>query len=185
VGALRHAKKITQLPTALKNEKDTINDRQQPPCLLFLSLFYYTTMFSSKSVSFGDVQVREFPMILGDNPACSSGAPVSIDWDHVDEFTLTVNDAKSARSGRSKKTISVTKRAQMLMGSGYSIEDIAEAVLLIEEIKMNRFESSNSTNLGDRVHVLLKNTGKLPKGLMKGVLKLTKTKQNSLRARSA
>jgi hypothetical protein len=142
-------------------------------------------MSSSKSVSFGDVQVREFPMILGDNPACSSGAPVTIDWDHVDEFTLTVNDATSARGGRSIKTISVTKRATMLMGSGYSIGDIATAVVLIEKIKRNRFESSNSTNLGDRVHVLLENTGKLPMGLMKGVLKLTNMKQNSVQARSA
>ena len=33
-----------------------------------------------KCVAFGEVELLEFPQILGDNPACSGGAPVQLDW---------------------------------------------------------------------------------------------------------
>ena len=113
---------------------------------------------------------------------------MQIDWDHSDEFTLPLEVSSGGKSN-GKRTIPVSKRAQMLMKAGYSIEDIADAVILVEEIKQQRAESSQSTNLGDNFKVLLRNTGKLPMGLMKGVLKITgsstKSKQNSVQARSA
>ena len=31
-----------------------------------------------KKVRFGDIKLREYPIMLGDNPACSNGPPVSI-----------------------------------------------------------------------------------------------------------
>ena len=31
-------------------------------------------------VAFGDVTILEFPIILGDNPGCSGGAPITIGW---------------------------------------------------------------------------------------------------------
>ena len=33
-----------------------------------------------RSVAFGKIVITEFPIILGDNPAVTSGAPVTIDW---------------------------------------------------------------------------------------------------------
>lgn len=36
-------------------------------------------MATSKKVTFGDLTIIEFPIILGDNPACS-GCPITIDW---------------------------------------------------------------------------------------------------------
>lgn len=36
-----------------------------------------------KTVTFGTVQVREYLMCLGDNPACDSGPPLSLSWDYI------------------------------------------------------------------------------------------------------
>jgi hypothetical protein len=33
---------------------------------------------ATKHVSFGDLEVRKYPVILGDHPECSMGPPVSI-----------------------------------------------------------------------------------------------------------
>jgi hypothetical protein len=36
-------------------------------------------MAPSKQVTFGDLTIIEYPIILGDNPACT-GCPITIDW---------------------------------------------------------------------------------------------------------
>jgi hypothetical protein len=36
---------------------------------------------TTKHVRFGNVEIQTYPPILGDNPACMSGAPLSIGWD--------------------------------------------------------------------------------------------------------
>jgi hypothetical protein len=40
-------------------------------------------MTSSKQVTFGDLTIQEYPIILGDNPACT-GCPITIDWGKFD-----------------------------------------------------------------------------------------------------
>ena len=36
-------------------------------------------MSATKQVTFGDLTIREFPIIMGDNPACT-GCPITMDW---------------------------------------------------------------------------------------------------------
>lgn len=43
------------------------------------------TTFQKKKVRFSAVTIRDYDMTLGDNPFCSSGAPVSIDWTYQRE----------------------------------------------------------------------------------------------------
>jgi hypothetical protein len=39
---------------------------------------------SSLSVAFSTIEIRSFPVVLGDNPACdNNGPPLSIDWEHI------------------------------------------------------------------------------------------------------
>ena len=45
-----------------------------------------------KSVRFSDITVREYPMILGDNPAVSCGPPVTIDWQYSSEECLSIDE---------------------------------------------------------------------------------------------
>ena len=76
-------------------------------------------------------------------------------------------------------------RAQILLQSGYSIDEIAAAVLQVEYVQKQRAESLNTTGLGERVQLLIETTGKLPLGLVKGILRKSKPKPKTLQARSA
>lgn len=62
--------------------------------------------FSKKRVNFGDITVYEFPNLLGDNPAVTDGAPLTIAWKHVNVnvFTIEYNEfVKQKRPRRRKK----------------------------------------------------------------------------------
>ena len=57
------------------------------------------------SVSFSDVEVRSHEMILGDNPAVTSGAPVTIDWIPQGEasYKISVYEREVIRVTRRKR----------------------------------------------------------------------------------
>ncbi|KAL3925712.1 MAG: hypothetical protein SGILL_000219 [Bacillariaceae sp.] len=148
---------------------------------------------SAKHVAFGDLQIREYPLILGDNPACSDGCPISIGWKpqatyerNLDFYEYSKN---SKRKGKCRK-VSVQKRAQLLLGSGYSLEEIAMAVMLVDEAKKARSESLKAMGgFGERTKMLLESTGRLPKDLLTGMAGLLTVKpqssSKSITARSA
>jgi len=70
-----------------------------------------------KKVCFDDVQIREFAMIMGDNPAVSKGAPVQIDWkyQHEDAMDLEMFEhlRQPVRRHRKKLVLNARKRAKM------------------------------------------------------------------------
>lgn len=53
-----------------------------------------------KAVRFGTVELRVFPITLGDNPACTHGPPITIEWDHVAAETMPVDVWESNRQRR-------------------------------------------------------------------------------------
>jgi hypothetical protein len=58
----------------------------------------------SKSVQFSALQIRTFPMILGDHPCCKTGLPVSLDWDHTKEEVVPIEEYESNREARSSRS---------------------------------------------------------------------------------
>ena len=142
-----------------------------------------------KSVSFGEATILEFPMVLGDNPACSSGAPVQIAWEPVEVQTRAIDLYDYLREGqrrpRKELSIPVPHRAQILMQAGYQIDEIADALLKVEAVQKQRAESAKSSGLGDRFQIALEKTGKLPMGILRGALRMANPKKNTIQARSA
>ena len=153
-------------------------------------------------VAFGDVTILEFPIILGDNPGCSGGAPITIGWKpcgmpethDVDMYEYMVKKEKSDGSASKKKSdsttvkkISVQRRAQILMAQGYTLSQIANAVMKVNEIQKQRAESIQANGLGERMQLLMETTQRLPAGMIKGVLKglSSKGRQKTIQARSA
>lgn len=130
-----------------------------------------------KSVSFSDVTILEFPIILGENPAVSGGAPIELGWELMEYYTRDLQLYEYMRSalrkrGRKNLIIPVSDRAQLLMESGYSIEEIAAAVLRAEETQKQRSETlRQAATTGDRMLSLLGTTGRIPLNIVKGVLK--------------
>lgn len=51
-----------------------------------------------RQVRFGNLQVREYPIMLGDNPSCSSGPPLTIEWNHTKEEVIPVGIYEFQRS---------------------------------------------------------------------------------------
>ena len=48
---------------------------------------------TKKTVTFGNISIREFDLTAGDNPACSSGVPITLGWTYNpvhDEFPIDV-----------------------------------------------------------------------------------------------
>jgi hypothetical protein len=153
-----------------------------------------------KMVAFSEITVIEFPVALGDNPCCTSGAPIQLDWKPVStvthdldifEYMVKKQDHDDDDCKRSTKELrlSVPKRAQLLMNAGYGIEEIANAVMQVQEVQKQRAESIQTNGLGERMQMLMETTGRLPVGMIKGVLKSMsrgpKTVQKTVQARSA
>ena len=105
----------------------------------------------TKTVSFGPLTIHEHALELGDNPACSSGAPLTLGWKAENTSTLNLELFEymrgARRRGRKQLLIDVSERAQLLILSGYSIDEIAAATMEVDEIKKHRAESLKGTNM--------------------------------------
>ncbi|KAG7370153.1 hypothetical protein IV203_027899 [Nitzschia inconspicua] len=146
-----------------------------------------------KKVHFNRIVITEFPIILGDNPAVTSGAPITIDWHPQGERVYSVDsyeECKPARRRRRKLLISVSHRAILLLAAGYSIDDIADASINAQQIKFSRQESMNASQYRERVSLLMENTNDAFNGIVHNTgrkLKalITKPVQHSETARTA
>jgi len=141
---------------------------------------------SEKQVTFGDLTIHEHALKLGDNPACSCGAPLELEWDALSTSTRNLElyeYMRGERRKRSKLAIPVQKRAKLLLESGYSLDDIADATLEVEEVKKQRADSLKGSPM-ERAGAILEKTGKLPKGLLTNLSKMV-IKRNTVQARSA
>jgi len=68
-------------------------------------------------VSFRNLEIREYPIIVGDNPSVSSGVPICIDWIYIEGQPQSLEEYEELRHSRrslSEMKIPATVRAQML-----------------------------------------------------------------------
>ena len=83
------------------------------------------TKISRRKVGFGRISIREYPMIVGDNPSVSKGVPISIDWEHLSEDFLDVSHYEelrkdSRRTGMDELRMRPFYRDDMLRKLGFS-----------------------------------------------------------------
>lgn len=116
-----------------------------------------------KKVWFDSVAINYHKMILGDNPAVSEGAPVTIGWDahevevvDVDCFEATRPKAKKVSSMK----LAVEDRAAILLQNGYTIKQLAKTLQQVEEIKTQRAQSSEMSKW-DRLNEFAESSGKI------------------------
>jgi len=97
------------------------------------------------SVTFNTVEVREYPIILGDNPAVSEGPPLTIDWAHsdVDEFGVEEYETtRPPRRGTLEMNIPSNIRVECLKRCGYTTKDIMRRVQEVSVVKQRRLETT-------------------------------------------
>jgi hypothetical protein len=75
---------------------------------------------TTKSVEFGIISFREYPIIMGCNPSVGAGVPVTIGWKYFNEYDVAVetyerasNKLKASTAGGLCPKLDVAKRAKM------------------------------------------------------------------------
>jgi hypothetical protein len=106
-----------------------------------------TSSAEMKKVHFASVKIYEHPIILGDNPGVTDGAPIQIDWKSQKETSMLVDLYESTREKERRKSSSELKlpvdvRAFMLIHAGHTIGEIVEASLEAKETKILRSASA-------------------------------------------
>jgi hypothetical protein len=113
-------------------------------------------LFPVKEVSFASVQVREYPMILGDNPSCTSGPPVTLDWtyDAKASMSCTVDEWESGRDStrRMKSVIRVPSsvRTEWVLDAGFTPTEVHEAIRDVQNYQRRRRSSIEKSSLQEK-----------------------------------
>jgi len=101
--------------------------------------------FSTSTVKFDNITVREYSITIGDNPSCSGGAPMSIDWRYSEEAPLALDDFERTRSTkrRSKEDLHIPldKRHEILNMCNCPFTKIVKASLEVSKIQESRARS--------------------------------------------
>eukprot|EP00587_Corethron_hystrix_P008412 CAMPEP_0113313680 /NCGR_PEP_ID=MMETSP0010_2-20120614/10006_1 /TAXON_ID=216773 ORGANISM="Corethron hystrix, Strain 308" /NCGR_SAMPLE_ID=MMETSP0010_2 /ASSEMBLY_ACC=CAM_ASM_000155 /LENGTH=318 /DNA_ID=CAMNT_0000169739 /DNA_START=12 /DNA_END=969 /DNA_ORIENTATION=- /assembly_acc=CAM_ASM_000155 len=100
-----------------------------------------------RNVSFGSLQILEFPLVLGDNPACRIGLPVTLARKHTDEKTMNLDEHELTKAlnlndplqKKSSIYMSSFKRTELLkMGKDINEKDIMKVRKEIKTIQKSR-----------------------------------------------
>eukprot|EP00553_Chaetoceros_curvisetus_P004274 CAMPEP_0204632768 /NCGR_PEP_ID=MMETSP0717-20131115/25649_1 /ASSEMBLY_ACC=CAM_ASM_000666 /TAXON_ID=230516 /ORGANISM="Chaetoceros curvisetus" /LENGTH=319 /DNA_ID=CAMNT_0051650713 /DNA_START=112 /DNA_END=1071 /DNA_ORIENTATION=- len=94
------------------------------------------------NVSFKTVDIREYNRTLGDNPSCSFGPPVSLDWNYSTEQKISLEDYEKHRGmRRTRYNMRLPARAReslVKMNLGYSDEEVNAVTKDIKKVQRSR-----------------------------------------------
>ena len=105
-----------------------------------------TDITPCRSVSFKDVEIREFSMTLGDHPSAIGGPPIRLDYDsekaekHLD-LDKYEQDRQPRRSRRDLKLSLVQRHEILVKERGYTVEEVKGAWKESLEIRQKRMET--------------------------------------------
>jgi len=99
-----------------------------------------------RNVSFGTLQILEFPLILGDNPSCRYGPPTTLAKEHTEEVVLDVEEHELTKVGSISKRFggaslylnSHTRESLLRMEYGTSEKEIRKVRKEIRSIQRSR-----------------------------------------------
>lgn len=98
-----------------------------------------------KRVSFAHIEIRRYPITLGEHPECSCGPPITLDWDYQVLAPVEVDRYETTRD-QPRKThqlfVPTEKRRNMLIWHcGCTEEDLEEAEREVMRIRRLRKKS--------------------------------------------
>jgi len=153
----------------------TENNMEQEPevglrRIASLSILKSSPSFSNinqleRTTSFSTLEIREYPITLGDNPGGARGPPISLDWEHDGEQTQvipleTYEDKRPPRRKRAEMWISDGQRRwRLLRENGCTIEEMDKAAKAAEVVRKQRMKSikpkSNVSRLKKKIGRLI------------------------------
>ena len=141
-------------------------------------------LFPVKEVSFASVQVREYPMILGDNPSCTSGPPVTLDWtyDAKASMSCTVDEWESGRDStrrmRSVIRVPSSVRTEWVLDAGFTPTEVHEAIRDVQNYQRRRRSSIEKSSLQEKACDVLESVKRRLEGAHGSKLVRTQTHTN-------
>jgi len=104
-------------------------------------------------IRFSTIETRQFNRTLGDNPACRHGPPVCLDWDYVDQASVSIDEyeAKCVRRPDHELYLSTfVRRRMMSVEFGYTIPELEQAEKSIKKIQKSRLKTKNERLKGKK-----------------------------------
>lgn len=116
----------------------------------------------TRKVSFGDVEIRTFPVIIGDHPDCV-GPPITFDWDYVRQESVSLEEYEHSRPPRRRDEeliLDWSLRKRLLRCyAGVTEEELQENAKQMQRIRKQREQTLKSIKFKYSVrHVLSKAT---------------------------
>jgi hypothetical protein len=96
---------------------------------------------NNRRVSFHQVVVRYYGMILGDHPNCSYGPPVTLEWDYLEYEPLSLDEYEYHHARRRpirKLGLNYYRRREILSSRNYSLDELKKATREVDRIKRHR-----------------------------------------------
>lgn len=113
-----------------------------------------TECSNNSAVTFQHVEVREYDRVLGDNPSCRSGVPISLDWNYSEKSQVSIKDYEDERDKRpsyarrlGKLPIHKVKRESILKDWAYTDDEIDAAKEQMKKVRRSKSLSNFTSQL--------------------------------------
>ena len=94
---------------------------------------------SSSSVSFSNLEIREYNIALSDHPDCSYGPPIQLGWEYCEQDPVSVDVYEENRSPRRRNLVhDAFRRSALLNEAGYTEEELQLAMEDVQRVKQER-----------------------------------------------
>lgn len=109
------------------------------------------------SVSFKNVEIREYPITIGDNPSVSTGPPITIGWEPQDEQVADIDEYESHRPIRrqsSEMAVPKVLREDIILNAGVSAEDLTKFtrdVTLLRRQRRRTVETLSNSQMDETI----------------------------------
>jgi hypothetical protein len=113
----------------------------------------------STTVTFSNINLRTYEIILGDHPNCKFGAPLSIGWTYDQCHEISVDNYEKAREGqrRTMKSLYLNSacRKKLLRRAGVTVQEMRDAIQDVRTIQTSRAESGEDHSYLDDLNITI------------------------------
>lgn len=142
---LKGCLKVKTLTESLKSTKRRKTAREMLGAVRFASEEHSSksTFDETKELRFSTIEIREYPICVGDCPTLTGGPPVTIDWSHTDTLLVNVDDYEKEHPSRDRVVdddlmLPALCRYERLIEAGYTEDELCEATRLAEILARQR-----------------------------------------------
>jgi hypothetical protein len=124
----------------------------------------------NRHVSFHQVVVRQYGMILGDHPNCSYGPPVTLEWDYLEYEPLPLDEYEYHHARRRPLKLLILnyfrRKAMLLADENYTKDELKKATRKVDRTKRQRAITKNML-MYRRVEDIIETAGRRLKRIFK------------------